>query len=135
MAKSVASSKMLVRTYIYNVVAILSSTTGRLIIGTLIGGAEAKSGQSLGHDADITFFINIVIPLLHMMAALELDGILGNVGVIGIIVTIQNTLRSVQEPLTRARRTANWGRSQHPRNGKNSTQYDHLHLLDFLLEL
>lgn len=77
------------RTYIDNVVSIFARASGRFVVAALISGAQSKARQSFGHDAHVTrLVVVVVVPLLHVVAALEFDGIFGNVRIIGIVIIV-----------------------------------------------
>ena len=50
-----------------------------------VGGAHAKSNKALGQDLDVVFAVSFVIPLLDVVASLELDTVTSDVTAIDIV--------------------------------------------------
>ena len=66
----------------------MGRASGGLVVAALVRGAEAEPREALGHDAHVALFVDVVVPLLHVVAALELDGVFGNVRVVRIVVIV-----------------------------------------------
>ena len=92
-------------TYVHNVVSIFGSASGGFIVAALVRGAEAKPREAFRHDTDVTVFVDVVVPLLHVVASLKFDGVFGNVRVIRVVVVVvvQDALRILEQSLTRQR--------------------------------
>ena len=76
------------RVHIDDVVPIVRCAASGIGIA-IVGRAKAETNKTFGHDADIFFIIGVGIPLLNMVASLELEGIvLKEVGVLSVVSII-----------------------------------------------
>mmetsp|Transcript_5534 Transcript_5534/g.11748 ORF Transcript_5534/g.11748 Transcript_5534/m.11748 type:complete len:214 (-) Transcript_5534:92-733(-) len=82
------------RVHVHNVISVLGRAPSAFFRVTRVHRAKTKSHQALGHDADLIFvavFIGVAVPLLHMMATLEFDGVITDKVIVAIFSIVQTT--------------------------------------------
>ena len=89
--------------HVHNVVSVLGGAA--IHVALAVGGrAETETNKALGHDADIFFVVGVFVPLLNVVAALELEAVSSKeagVDVLPVILfvffVVLNTTGVVQE--------------------------------------
>jgi hypothetical protein len=73
--------------HVHDVVSVVRGAATQ-VAAALSGGAESEAGQALGHDADIVLIRGVLVPLLNVVASLELDAVCREEASVGAVVTI-----------------------------------------------
>lgn len=73
--------------HVHDVVSVARGAAAE-IAAALTGGAESEANQTLGHDADIVFVRSIVIPLLDVVASLELNAVAREKAGVHVVIVV-----------------------------------------------
>lgn len=93
--------------HVDNVVSVVRSAASQ-VGEALTGRAKSEAHKTLGHDADIVFIIDIWVPLLDMVASLELDVVSGKEARINLSAVVGfNTTGMLHDVLCCARSSRN----------------------------
>jgi len=74
--------------HVDDVVSVARAAAGRVVHGAGVAEAEAETDQALGGDAHIFLVIGIFVRLLGAVAALELEGHVGDPGVVDLVIFV-----------------------------------------------
>lgn len=71
--------------HVNKVVSVVGVASLGVSRSTRVGRAHAVSDKALGHDLDVVFTFGVVVPLLDVVASLELNTVSGNVAGVDVI--------------------------------------------------
>jgi hypothetical protein len=80
-----------VSAHVHNVVSVTGSAAGK-VGRARAGRAHTETNQTLGHDADIIVIIGIRVPLLDVVASLELDAVSRKEASVDVAIVISTIL-------------------------------------------
>ena len=74
--------------HVDDVVTVGAVAAAGVLVGARAGGAEAEANEALGLDLGLVLVVGILVPLGDVVAALELDGVVGDPGVLDFLVLV-----------------------------------------------
>lgn len=74
--------------HVDDVVTVGAVAAAGVLIGARAGGAEAEANEALGLDLGLVLAVGILVPLGDVVAALELDGVVGDPGELDFLVLV-----------------------------------------------
>mmetsp|Transcript_528 Transcript_528/g.776 ORF Transcript_528/g.776 Transcript_528/m.776 type:complete len:481 (+) Transcript_528:129-1571(+) len=74
--------------HVDDVITVARVAAAGILVGAGLGGTKAEADEALGLDEGIILAVGLLVPLVDVVAALELDGVVGNPAEVNLLILV-----------------------------------------------